>query len=204
MADRIPDYLIKEGPFSKWELVVRDTFNLKELYVRLHEFLKDEEFVDLGSGGDNYETFYYEKDNGDGTTDHKIWWRAARFSKNPAHNNIKFYMQLDMKTVRMQKKEIIVDGQKQKLDNGELEFKFYLFIDYRNNKDDTHAFDNHFILKHFKNLFWNKWNREPENLAKGEAMAFSNDMYSLIQTYSGVRPQSSNSRRDFVQGRSWN
>jgi hypothetical protein len=203
MADRIPDYLLKEGPFSKWELVIRDAFDLKELYVRIHDFLVDENFKDLGVGSDNYETYYYEKDNGDGTTDHKIWWRAARFSYNPAHKNIKFYMQLDMKTVRMETKEVIKDGQKVKLDSGELEFKFYLFIDYANNKNDQEAFENHFILKHFKKLFWNQWNKEPTENAKGEAMAFSNDLYSLIQVYTGVRPQGGG-RKEFVQGQSWN
>lgn len=203
MKDPIPDRLLDQGPFIKWEFVVRESFDLKELYKRIHEYFVDEEFADLTIGNINFETFYREKDNGDGTKDHKIWWRMARYAKNDANKNIKFYVQLDWKTVRMTQTEVIRDGKKIKLDNGELEFKFSLFLDFENSQEDRQAFNNHWLLKYFKNLFWHKWNRVPTDLAKGEAAAFSNEFYSLLQTQTGVRRADSNQRRDHVLGQSF-
>lgn len=199
--DRIPDKVISGKPFSKWELVVRDSYDLKELYTRLHDYLNDEGFTDLRTGGDNYETYYREKDNGDGSKEHKIWWRASKYPRVDQNKNIKFYILLDMKTVMMTKKEVIINGQKQKLDNGELEFKFNLFIDFANNTALNDDFNNHWLLRYFKQKFFNKWNRVPRDQAFAEAMVYSNGIYSLIQTYTGVKQKDSGAPRDYVAGR---
>jgi hypothetical protein len=198
MTEQIPDNVVAEAPFSAWELTIRDTFDLKALYVRLHEFFMEEDFVDLFSGKDDYESFYYEKENPDGTKAHKIWWRAKKLAKSPGHDNIVFWIRLDYTTVMMGKKEIMIKGQKVTLDSGELKLEFGLYIDFEGNKKDLERFKNHFILKYFRNKTRTKWNRKLESLAKGEAMAISNDLYELIQVFAGIRPESERSRRDFV------
>lgn len=198
MTDRIPDDVVAGKPFSFWELTIKDTFDLKELYKRIRVFLIEEGFKDLFAKKDDFESFYYEKENPDGTKAHKIWWRAQKFAKSEGHNHLKFYVALDYTTVMMTKKEIMINGQKVKLDSGELKLEFSLYIDFHANKDDLDKFKNHFILKYFKNRVDNKWAKKLESLAKGEAAAISNDLYELIQVYTGAKPESDRSRRDFV------
>lgn len=198
MTDQIPADVLAGKPFSAWELKIKDTFNLKELYKRIHTFFIEEDFVDLFSGGDDFESFYYEKENPDGTKAHKIWWRCKKLAKNPGHDNIMFWIRLDFTTVMMGKKEVMINGQKITLDSGELKLEFGLYIDFNANKEDLEKFNNHFILKYFKRRVQNKWTKKLQSLAKGEATAISNDLYELVQVFAGIKPESERSRRDFV------
>lgn len=198
MTDQIPDDVVEKDPFSFWELTIKETFDFKELYKRIHTFFMEEGFKDLFSGKDDFESFYYERENADGTKDHKIWWRAKKLAKSPGHDNIMFWVMLNFTTVLMGKKEIMYEGQKVTLDSGELKLEFSLYIDFEANKKDLEQFKNHFILKYFKNKMRNTYNRKLESLAKGEAMTISNDLYEIIQVFAGIRPESELSRRDFV------
>jgi hypothetical protein len=199
MTEQIPDKLLAEDAFNFWELTIRDTFNLRELYKRIYVFFKEEKFVDLFAGKNDYESYYYEKENTDGTKNHKIWWRAEKLAKTPGHDNIKFYIRLDFTTRDMGTKEIMHEGQKVTIDSGELKLSFGIYIDFDANKDDFDKFKNHFILKHFKKKMHSKFNRKLESLAKGEAMVLSNDLYELIQVFAGIRPESELPKKDFIK-----
>ncbi len=194
----IPDRILKDKPFSKWELTIKESFDLKELYKRIHDFFVEERYGDLAAGKDDFESFYFERANADGTIDHKIWWRAKKLAKSPGHENIMFWVALDYTTVRMTKKELMINGKKVTLDNGELKLEFYLWLDFEGNQEDWKHLEKNFFFKYFKRKMHTKYNRKIESLAKGEANVFSNDLYTLIQVFTGVRPESDRSRRDFV------
>lgn len=197
MTSQIPPEVIAGDPFNKWELTIKESFDFKELYKRIHEYLVEEGFSDMFSGGDDFETYYHETEAADGMKTHKIWWRAEKFAKSEGHDNIKFYFILDFTTQMMVKKEIMHNGQKVKLDNGELKLECEFYIDFEANKTDRDAFSNHFIMKYFKRKMRTKYNRKIESLAKGEVMVLSNDLYDLIQVFVGARPETDLSRRDF-------
>ncbi len=193
MTEKIPSRLLANEPFSHWEFTIKDTFNLKGLYVRIHDFLKDEEWKDMFAGRDDYEVFYNELFNDNGTMEHTIWWRAYNSPHNDARGNLKFYLKLDMVTRMMKKTEVMIQGRKVELDSGELKITCSIFIDRES--VDKDVWDNHFILKHFKNHFWNRTNKGVYSSAKKEAYAASRDLYKVIQVYTGV--QSEPSSRDF-------
>lgn len=195
MTELIPGYLLGNA-FSNWELTVRDSFSLKALYVRLHEFLLEEGWADLQYSRDNYETFYGEQQAEDGSLSHTIRWRAFKEPKNNGGGNIKFYLKLNISTVMMKETEAMIRGQKVKLDQGELKITCHLYLDANNYKKQGQDWDSHFILKHFKKKFWDRLNKGVLGAAKGEIVAFSNDLYELIQVFTGVRPQSG--PKDFV------
>ena len=195
----IPNRVLKKNPFSKWELRIKESFNLKELYKRLHNFFLEEGYGDLASGKDDFESFYYERTNLDNTVDHKIWWRAKKLAKSPGHDNIMFWVAMDITTVRMTKKEVMIDGKKISLDNGEVKIEFNLWIDFEGNEADWKFLDGNFFFKYFRRKMHTKFNRKIESLAKGEANVFSDDVYTLIQVFTGTRPESDRSRKDFVR-----
>ncbi len=195
MTELIPSNLLGNA-FSSWELTVRDSFSLKALYVRLHEFLKEEGWKDLQAGGDDYETFYGEQQAEDGSLSHTIWWRGVKEPKNNGAGNIKFYLNLNISTFIIKEVEMMIKGQKSKIDQGELKINCKLYLDLNNYHKQGDDWDSHFILKHFKKKFWDRLNKGVVGAAKGELVGFSNDLYEFIQVFTGVRPQSG--PKDFI------
>ena len=197
MAGKIPYSVLKGGAFSEWELTIKESFDLKGLYKVMHDFMVDNDWTDL-TGGNDFETYYHEVHLPGNMINHDIWWRAMRDPKLEQKRSIKFlkfYLKLEFKTVLMAKKEIILAGNKTKLDNGELRVtaKFYLHANW-NEKDSE--WQNNGILKFFAHRFWNRINKGVFGAAKGEIIQASQDLYQLIQVYTGMRPEDG---RSFMQ-----
>lgn len=198
MTELVPQNLLEGDPFSKWELTIKESFSLAALYKRLHDYLLEEDWVDLHSGGDDYEVNYEEYEVDGGATNHVIWWRAAKDPEIPAHKYIRYYLRLDISTKLMKEKEVMIGGKKVKLDDGEIKVECSIYLDQGNDrgKDGKSPWETHPVLKHFKNYFWNRLNRKVVGSAKGEIVQFSNSLYNLIQVFTGVKPESG--PRDFV------
>ncbi len=195
MNDPIPDAVLEKGPYDSWELVIEDSLHLKNFYIRLIDFLVDEGFTDLYEGKENFETYYYEKEKEDGTKEHKIWWRASRLATISPRKNLKFYIAINISTLFLKKVEQIVEGNKVKLDSGEFKTNFYLYLDYENNEASPEKYD--WIMKLFSfNSNWKKERQQAIEAFEDEGMAFSRDLYSFIQSFAGVTPQTR--PRDFV------
>lgn len=195
---KIPEHKLGQA-FSKWELTIRDTFSLPEFYKRVHTFLNEEGWKDLTSEklrdcGDDYETYYYEK-NESGAKFNVIWWRAQKEPVVSGANYVHFYMILDFDTKFMKPKEIIHNGQKVTLDNGELKVTCELFL-VDNHEQVGREWDANPILSYFKKSFWDRTNKGVLGACKGEIVKFSNDLYQLIQTYAGIRPEGD--MKDFI------
>lgn len=176
------------SPFSKWELSIRESFSLKAFILRLHQFLVDEGWSDLSSGGDDYEVYYKEVKNADGSKNHSIWWRAG-LDSDYGNGYFKHYLKLDISTVMIKEVEQIIDGKKIKLDSGEMKISCSLYLDQNHGRvDGKTEWDTHPILKHFKKKFWDRTNKSSAGAAKGELATFSNDLYEFIQIYTGIKP----------------
>ncbi|MFW6378595.1 MAG: hypothetical protein ACOCZV_01085, partial [Nanoarchaeota archaeon] len=184
MTELIPQEVLQEGAFAEWELrVIKEPFSMDLLYKRLHEFLIVEEWEDLHSGGADFETNYEEHYDDDGASDRIIWWRAAKYPEVKGDRHIRLYLKLDIITKFMKEKETMIQGQKVKLDHGELKVKCSIFMDRDNDRHNPKGWDKHPILKPFKNYFWNRMNKRIEDTAKGEILQFSSDLHNLIQVF---------------------
>jgi len=188
MSHQIPGRVIGK-PLFKWELVLKDSFNFELLYKKLHEYLPEEDWEDLYRGSDDYETMYYEKDNGGGAVSHDIWWRAKKKPKNDLNGKLMFYFKMDIKTLVLKKKEVMIDGKKVKLDNGELGVNCWFYLDVTNNDYDK-KWMKHPILKHFPKFFErNKDMRAAIEFAEVELKGQSDDLQTFFETYTGARPE---------------
>ena len=192
MSGKIPYSVLKGGAFSEWELTIRESYNLNGLYKVMHDFMVDNDWVDL-NGGNDFESYYHEVHLPGGAIDHNIWWRAMRDPKLEQKRSIKFlkfYLKLEFKTVMMSKKEVIISGAKQKVDSGEIRItaRFYLHANW-GEKDSE--WQKNPILSFFANRFWNRINKGVFGAAKGEIIQASQDLYQLIQIYTGMRPETS-------------
>lgn len=197
MVHRIPDKAFEKGPFSNWELTIKEKpFSLMELYKRIHRFLQEERWFDLkGSEIDNgsgeYEDYFFQRKDGP-MQFNQIWWRATKRPEIHGNKYIQFYLALDIATIAMKVKEVVVDGQKMKLEDGELRVRAFLyFVDEDPNKGSTgNEWKQNSILSMAKNLgFWKRENLEVEKRCKMELIKFSNDLYELIQKYTGLKPE---------------
>lgn len=199
MVDKIPDEILRDDPFIFWELTIRDSFDFKELYKRIHEQFLDWGWVDLFSGGKDLESLFFRKTNPDKTLNHIIWWRAKWHPRNSGAKNITGYCQFDYYSVAMKKVEEMVNGKKVKMDNGELKIKCSFYLDINRNrygKRNKSEWDTHPILKHFKRLFWDRTNIKIVDRAEDELVLFSRVLYETIQKFTGAHV--SKDAKDFV------
>jgi hypothetical protein len=137
----------REMKVAVFEIENEETFHLKELYKYLHDYLIEEEnFVSLW-GDDKPEVFFLEKQSSTGSREHHIWWRYLYYPNNSEY--LRYVIKIDFQSIAMGKKEVIKDGQKLKLDSGDLIIRVqsFLQLDYKNEWKD------HFILKRFDRVF---------------------------------------------------
>ena len=192
MVNQIPADIIGKA-FDKWELTIKDSFDLKDMYIRLQRFLKDEDWLDMHGDGDNFEVRYSETTDVGGNRFYQIWWRAHRAPYTPTNGYYHFYMKLDIATRMLGKKEVMINGKKQNLDNGELVVKASFYL--HQNAAAQPEWESNFIMKFFKNQFWNQIKGGDSSATKGELRSFSQDLYSFFQTMSGIYPE--DEKRDF-------
>ncbi len=97
----------------QFEIEVEYTFNLKELYKRLHFYFEDEEWTDL-FGMQNYEVRYWQRDKPDGLQEHHIWWRMYKIPGNQNLKNdfFKYFIKLDYQTLATKRVEHMHKGKK--------------------------------------------------------------------------------------------
>ncbi len=199
MVENVPDEVLQKDPFIFWELSIRNSFDFKELYIRIHEFMMDWDWVDLFSEGKDFESYFFRKTNLDNTINHIIWWRAKWHPRNNARKDITGYCHFDFYSVAMKKVEEMHKGKKEKMDSGELKIKFSLFLDV--NKDrygirNKSDWDTHPILKHFKKRFWDRTNKPAVDRAEDDLILFSRLLYQTIHVYTGA--QLASGQKDFV------
>lgn len=194
MVNKIPAKVVQQTPFSKWELTIKEIFSFAEFYRRLHTFLVDEGWYDLtgrdvNSGGKEFEDYFFQRKT-DGLQFNTIWWRATKRPDFSGNNYYQFYVALDISVVAMKDTEIMHNGVKVKLQDGEMRINISLFL----SEGDTSAgssgdeWKSNSMLSIARALgFWKRDNPQEKKRAEAELIKFNNDLYELIQTYTGVK-----------------
>jgi len=104
-----------------------DIFNGKMLYQTLWMWLQENGWVDEEERGNHYETYYFERTEQNGMKELFIRWRMFKsFDNTPAFN---FYLDFDFHWVNISNTEVIVEGQKLKVNKGIMELYIRPYIE---------------------------------------------------------------------------
>ena len=135
--------------FQPMRIKYKDIFDLKAFYESLHEWLQEQGYVDLEDELDHWENSYRERIAQGGLREIWIQWRTT---KKPDDLKLRYYLDFDWHCVALTTTEIVRNGQKMKLNKGEVELKIRAFIE----KEYESEWKNHWFLKHFIKLFTNR------------------------------------------------
>lgn len=137
----------------------RDVFHLRNLYITLHEYLQHEEWNGM-AGGDppfephsDIETFYLEKVDQKGLhvggKEMWIWWRLKKKYEGKYNSFIRPRMDIDFRTAYVKDIEVIHQGKKMRIQEGEVEvfIRAWVEADYNN------EWENHWFLKRIKKIY---------------------------------------------------
>lgn len=133
----------------------KDVFHLLNLYTMMHEMLWEE-------GWNGYEderwhadieTLYsvidYQKGIHYGGKELWIWWRVQKNIEGKYSGYFKYLLDIDFHGVYLQDVEVLHEGQKIKVQRGELE----LFFRPKIEADYRATWHNHWLLKHFQDIY---------------------------------------------------
>lgn len=107
---------------EKLKVTYKGVFNMKNLYKFLHDWLEEEGFKADGapSGGDMWESFYWERRTAQGFTDYNIWWRMKKSPDYQSSAWIDYKLNLDFLGIAIGKTDVMHEGKKISAYNGEL------------------------------------------------------------------------------------
>ena len=162
----------------------KDVFNLKNLYIMMHEYLLEEKW--FGKGGptgpyaaamhSNIEELYLEKfcQKGLHSGGKELWiyWRLFKKPEGRFSGYVRYKLNIDFHGVYIQNREIIHQGKKIQVQFGELEIFFNGTVE----TDYDEKWKNHWFLKHWKELYDNRI--MSQELAKHEKMLWR-EIYKL-------------------------
>jgi len=139
-----------------------DVFSLQNLYVTMHEMLLEEGWLgfegqetELQSHSDLealYSENVYQKGIHRSGKEYWVWWRAQ---KHQEHRTSKYFLNIldmDWHVAMSQEREIVHQGKKMKVQQGELE----IFFNAKIMSDVGYGWKKHFLLKHFKSFYENR------------------------------------------------
>ena len=149
VAREIPQFSVK----------YKDIFSLRNLYVMMHELLLEENW--LGFDGENeglkahsdLETLYsennFQKGIHYGGKEMWMWWRARKHHEDRSSAYFLNTLDIDWHIVSLQEREIVHQGKKMRVQQGEFE----IFFTARILSDIGHQWEDHKFLKHFKKIY---------------------------------------------------
>ena len=139
------------------EFVVKfnDVFHLRNLYVMLHEYLKEEGWSGMQGASDHsdIETLYLEKIDQKsfhaGGKEMWVYWRLWKFSENKLNYFSRNLLNVDFNIKNMNDVEIMHQGKKLKVQSGRLD----IMITARIEMDYKDEWEHHWFLKHFLEFY---------------------------------------------------
>ena len=108
------------------EIIYKDVFNMKSLYAVMHLYLEEENWVDVNDKAEHQFIERYYLDKKMVPREIRFWWRAhrgdlnARATGNPYYTH---YLDISANVINMVDVEIIKEGKKMKVQNGEISIK---------------------------------------------------------------------------------
>ncbi len=128
----------------------KGAFSFKDLYGVMYEFLKQNSFTtydfpEFGGGDDQYEFYFLVK--GSGPKNYKAKWKAKKIV--PDTNYFRYTLEIEIEGKGISQKEIVVDGKKLNVDDGEvtITMKGDLETDFKK------EWEKHWLLKHFQGVY---------------------------------------------------
>ena len=139
-----------------------DVFSLRNLYIMMHEMMLEENW--RGNEGETdhrdieklYSENVYQKGIHKGGKEIWFWWRAEKFPEGKFSGYFKNFLHIDGHCAYMQDMEAVHQGKKIMIQKGEIEIFFRARID----SDYQDEWENHWFLKHMKNIYEKRWLRE--------------------------------------------
>ncbi|MFH1316778.1 MAG: hypothetical protein ABII01_04625 [Candidatus Woesearchaeota archaeon] len=141
----------------------KDYFNLKDLYVLMHEWLvqygwctrADEDFP---------EKFFLQKEAQQSGKELWIWWRLEKFPDGVYNTYYKYQLDIDVHVILLKDVEVVRNGVKFKAHHGEPEIKLNarVVVDYQN------KWKNHWLLGSFYEVFRNRVFKVPFSMHRRE------------------------------------
>ncbi len=139
----------------EFKIKYKDVFSLRNLYLMLHQTLLEEDWrgVDGEADHEDIETLYsenvYQKGIHIGGKEMWFWWRAEKFPEGKYSGYFKNFLDIDAHAVYLQNVEVVQQGKKMNVQNGEIEifFRPRIELDYR------HQWEHHWLLKNLKGVY---------------------------------------------------
>jgi len=124
--------------------------SLKLLYVMLHEWMIEHEYAPDNKDANFPEEFYYERRSQQEGREMWAYWRNDHVPQNnPFYRRL---LNIDIHTARSKQVELVHNGKKLKLDQGELWVSCYAFLEI----DWKKQWRKHWLLKNFLTNFWQR------------------------------------------------
>jgi len=136
---------------ASFRVKFREQFNLKAIYVFMHEWMVEEEWA-TRNDSEWPEIFFGQNESALGGTE--VWWNW-RFTKPPGagttgpNSYYQWRLNINGHVVLLREVEVVKNGRKIKTNWGEIE----VIIDSKVETDYNNKWRKHSILKHFEDLF---------------------------------------------------
>lgn len=152
---------MNEIKITETRVKYKDVFNLKNLYVMMHEYLIEEKWfgksgptgTQPGGMHSDIETLYLEKfcQKGlhSGGKEMWIYWRLFKKPEGIYSGYIKYRLNIDFHGVYIQNREVMHQGKKIQVQWGELE----IFFNGAVQTDYTNKWEKHWLLKHWQDIY---------------------------------------------------
>ncbi len=161
---------------ARFRIKHKDFFNMKALYVIMHEWLVEEGYASRKDA--NFpETFYLHRDTLRSGQELWIWWRVE---KKPSSNSFyRFKINIDFHVILLREADVVYEGQKFKADWGEPEITITATIE----SDFEKKWQKHWFLKNFYEIFWKRMYKQDFELHKHELYRDAYRFQEAIKTY---------------------
>ena len=133
--------------FQPMRVKYKDVLDFKAFYEALREWLLENDWKDSFGDLDHWETYYGERIDRNGAKEIWIQWRPMKNAKDSKYLN--YYLDFNFHCLGMTKVEVVKDGQKVKVDKGEMELIIKAFIEKGYDKE----FEKNALLKPLLKIF---------------------------------------------------
>ena len=130
----------------KLRVKYKDIFDLKQFYIAMREWLKENNWSDSEDKSEHWES-QFGQHNRNGVKEIWIWWRLHKTIPEGTH--MTYYLDFDWHCIAITETEIIRNGTKIKCQKGEVEVYVKPYMELNFMED----FKKSPILKHFVKLF---------------------------------------------------
>jgi hypothetical protein len=169
--------------FAPIRIKYKDIFDMKEFYTALHEWLLEYEWYaqdkrsNDGMNVDHWETYYGEKVGQGGAREIWIHWRLRKDPKGAPF--LTYYMDFEFHCIALTGAEVVRGGNKYKVNKGEVDMKYWTYIE----KGYAKAFQKNRILKHIEPLFTKRIYRKDLEKRKKELYQESYVLQNFIKQW---------------------